>query len=505
MEDGVWLEPIRTNQMNKATPFCADRRKGKCQPLTDADRAALIEQATSPTTPPVQLLALSKLGDETLNSLIAANPNTPELTLHTLWRAHPLRALENPILLYWSLREGKQLRHLLSMDVKVALYLALRRNGSLDALEEHLPESERCDWLGGGPSDRQPNAPSDSTDRNTRRALLHGRVRKSVKVRVAKVHQILVTDPSDEVRTCLAENIDDIPLGPSERTHLQRLLAKDHCPRVRRGLASSTQIHGELHTQLSEDPEFEVRRTLASNPSRQAGARLEGWHNLITSGHAAEVAANPACPEAVKIALVSHGSPRERHLAWAGIRFHELTEWKPILEAFDSVFAAPERVTELVYLAKNQTIGGTLKSRLIAHADVRVTRAVATQQHLTEQQRIRLLFHADQKTALRAAKHAPAADYLDVGAEHSNPLVRALLAKKEGDKTWTLRSKLVDDPDPRVRAALCYGLRGGAPEYSHSAELHARVIQQYLNDPCPKVREIAARHPQFGRKRPRRR
>lgn len=84
MEDGVCLEPIRTNQMNKTTPFCADRRKGKCPPLTDADRAVLIEQATSPATPPVQLLALSKLGDETLNSLIAANPNTPELTLHTL-------------------------------------------------------------------------------------------------------------------------------------------------------------------------------------------------------------------------------------------------------------------------------------------------------------------------------------------------------------------------------------------------------------------------------------
>ena len=490
---------------NNPTPFCANRHKGECPPLTDADRAALIEQATSPGTPPVQLLALSKLGNDSLNSLIAANPNTPEKTLHTLWRAHPLQALENPILLYWSLREGKPLRLLLPMDVKIALYLALRRNGLVDTLDEHLPESERCEWLGGGPSSREPNAPSASSDNHPRRGQLRKGLRKPVKVRVAKVHQILVTDPSDEVRTCLAENIDDIPLGPSERTHLQRLLAKDHSPRVRRGLASSTQIHGELHTQLSEDPDFEVRRTLASNPSRLAGARLEGWHNLIASGHAAEVAANPACPEVVKIALVCHGSPRERHLAWAGIRFHELTDWKAISEALDSVFAAPERVTELIHLAKNQTIGGTLKSRLIAHDDLRVTRAVATQQHLTEQQRIRLLFHADLKTALRAAKHAQAADYLDIGAEHSNPLVRALLAKKEGDKTWSLRSKLVEDPDPRVRAALCRGLRGGAPEYSRSAEMHASVIQQYLNDPCPEVREIAARHPQFGRRRARRR
>ena len=125
--------------------------------------------------------------------------------------------------------------------------------------------------------------------------------------------------------------------------------------------------------------------------------------------------------------------------------------------------------------------------------------------HLTEQQRIRLLFHTDPKTALRAAKHAPAADFLDTAATHSNPLVRALLVKKRGDKTWTLRSRLVDDADPRVRAALCQGLLDGAPEYSQAVALHSAVIQRYLNDPCAKVREIAMRHPQSGRKRQRRR
>jgi hypothetical protein len=158
---------------------------------------------------------------------------------------------------------------------------------------------------------------------------------------------------------------------------------------VRRGIASSAHIHGDLHTQLSTDPEFEVRLTLARNPSRQSGARLEGWHNLIAAGHAAEVAANPACPESVKVELVCHGTQRERHLAWAGIRFHELDDWKGILDAVEGVLTDPERVTELVQIARNQTIGGTLKGRLIAHEDLRVTRAVATQGHLTEEQRIR--------------------------------------------------------------------------------------------------------------------
>ena len=467
--------------------------------------ATLVGEATSPGTPPLRLVALSKIGDEALNALIAANPNTPEKTLHALWRTHPLCALENPILLYWSLREGKPLRRLLPMDVKIALYLALRRNCPVEVLEKHLPESERCEWLGSGPYYGEINAIGAYADTRPRRVALRDGVSKSVKARVAKVHQILVTDPSDAVRTALAENIDSIPLGPDERTHLQRLLAKDPCPLVRRGVASSTQVNAELHTQLSKDPELEVRRTLASNPSRQAGAGVEGWHNLIASGHAAEVAANPACPEPVKIELVCNGSPRERYLAWAGIRFHELTDWKAILEAVESVFAGPERVTELVQIAKNQSIGGTLKSRLIAHDDVRVTRAVATQKHLTEEQRIRLLFNADPKTALRAAKHAPAADYLDVAATHSNPLVRALLAKKTGEKTWTLRSRLIDDPDPRVRAALCEGLLDGAPEYSQTRALHSSVIHKYMNDPCPKVREIAARYPQSGRKRLRRR
>ena len=83
--------------------------------------------------------------------------------------------------------------------------------------------------------------------------------------------------------------------------------------------------------------------------------------------------------------------------------------------------------------------------------------------------------------------------------------MRALLAKKQGDKTWSLRSKLVEDPDPRVRGALCRGLLGDTPEYFQSYALHAPIIQQYLNDPSPKVREHAASHPKFGRKRSRRR
>ena len=491
-------------QINPGEPGFKEHRNRDGRPPTDADRAALVELARAPGTDPTKLQAISKMADDEIKGLIAANPNTPTKTLHSLWLSHPLRALENPILPYWSLREGKPPWRLLPMDVRIALYVALREPGCPYALEEHLPETERCVWFNATSADGPFGLIAASAYGRPRPIAMHAGLKRAIETRLASVHHIFATDPSHAVRKCLAESADDFPLPPAERSRLQRLLAQDPCPAVRRGIASSKQIHGELHTRLSKDPAFEVRQALARNTARQAGARLEGWHNLIAAGHAAEVAANPACPEPVQIELVCSGAPRERHLAWAGIRFHELTDRRPVMEVVERILLEPERVPELVQIARNQTIGGTLKSRLIAHHDVRVTRAVAAQKHLTEEQRFRLLFHADPKTALRAAKHAPAADFLDTAATHPNPLVRALLAKKRGENTWTLRSRLVDDPDPRVRAALCQGLLDGA-EYCRERALHAAVIERSLTDPCRKVREVAARHPQFGRKRPRRR
>lgn len=475
-------------------------RKRKIAPLTAADRAALIEQAISASTPPPQLAALSKLGDTVLNSLIAANPNTPEKVLQSLWRTYPLQVLENPILLYWSLRKGTPLRHLLSMEVKLALYMALRKNGRLETLEEYLPVSERCDWLGAGPSSAGAAAGFASQNTSPYSVWPQSRGEHSIDARVNEICGLLATDPAEAVRVSLVDKIDSIRLSPQKYVDLQRLLAKDPSSQVRSGLASSKQLPQELYLKLSTDREPEVRRTLVCNASRQSGVCLESWLNLVAFGHVAEVAANPACPEEVKVKLVCHGSLLARQLAWRGLRFHELVGQKEILEAVENILADPERVTELVQIAKNQTIGGTLKSRLITHHDFRVTRALASQKHFTEQQRVRLFFHADARTALRSAKNSPAADYLDVAAAHPNPIVRALLVKKSGDQIWSLRLKLVDDPDPRVRRALCRGLLGGASDYSQSRALHKAVIQQYLKDPCAMVREVAARHPQFGRK-----
>jgi hypothetical protein len=484
--------------MSKSTPRPSSSRFAEEAPITETDRDIFLAQAASPDTSPTQLEQLTKLNDEAINTLIAANPNTPERTLHRLWCKHPLRALENPIVWFWSLREGKPLRELLSMDVKIALYIALRKSGSLETLEEHLPARERCGWLSPNHYHGFFESAAETVADSLKIERLREGTKASLKRSLASAQSFLATDPSDAVRACLADAIDKLPLETRSRNFLQSGLARDPSTKVRRAVASSQRIHGELHTQLSTDPEIEVRRALARNPSRHSGASVESWNSLIAAGHAAEVAANPACPESVKINLVCFGSAQARSSAWLGIRFHELTNRRPISELIDRIFEDPERVLELVQLGKNQTIGGTLKSRLIAHPDVRVTRSVATQRHLTEEQRMRLLFHSDSKTALRAAKHAPAADYLDAVAGHSNPLVRALLAAKEGETLWSLRTKLLEDPDPRVRAALCWGLRAGVEDYATSRPLHAAVIRRFLVDPCPRVREAAARHPQFG-------
>jgi hypothetical protein len=441
------------------------------------------------------------MGDEEIDALVAANPNTPKKTLYRLWLSHPLRALENPILLYWSLREGRPAWDLLPMEVKVALYVALRKSGCARSLEEHLPESERCGWFDSTASGDALYALAGSAGSTRRTSEMQaGAGMAAVEEGITGACEALAGDPSEAVRRCLAGALDAIPLSPVERSEVQRRLALDACPVVRRNLASSGHLDRALHLQLSTDPALEVRRALATNALVAGGVGHEGWHNLVESGLTTEVAGNRSCPETVKVRLVSSDSPRDRHLAWAGLRFHELPERRAILAEVEKVFAEPGRLRELVELAKNPSIGGTLKGRLIAHPDVRVTRAVATQKHLTEQQRVTLLFHADAKTALRAAKHAAAADFLDVAAVHPNPLVRALLAKKKGEKTWSLRMKLVEDPDPRVRAALCRGLLEGVSEFSRSHGLVAAVLKKYRKDPCRKVRQIARSDARFGGK-----
>jgi hypothetical protein len=448
------------------------------QPL---ERASILERAASPDTPPRTLLALSKTGDAEVTALIAANPNTPRKKLHKLWVLHPQCILENPILLYWSLREGIPTHALLPITVKVALYLELRRSGDTEALESHLPESERLRWLG------RPLHKSTGASGIQNKSTLNGGC--------TEVYKTLATDPSANVRTNLAEQIDSIPFTPSEREEIQSILATDASPSIRRVLAGSRNINRVLHLRLATDPDFEVRCALASNPTIFGPRYLKGWNRLMAAGHAEQIAHNPGCPESLSLEILAGGSLDQKTHVWEGFRFHETTNWQAVNLAIEAVLADEARLPELAALARNQTLGGTLKGRLLHHPDVRVTRALATQVHLTEQQRLFLLFHPDHKTALRAAKHAPPADFLDIAAEHPSPWVRALLAKKPGEKTWSLRSKLVHDPDPRVRLALCRGL----PEersYNTAGDAVLKILKKtYPSDPSPRVRLVARKHP----------
>ncbi len=467
------------------------------QPL---DRASLLELAASPNTPPKVLITLSNTGDPEITALIAANPNTPKKKLHKLWLLHPHCILENPILFYWSLREGTPVHGVLPLYVKMALYLELRKSEDTQALEDLLPESERFRWLGSplhetsGASAAANHASQKSPKRS---ATLPGGMQNNgvLNTGFAGVYRSLATDTSAAVRTKLAEQIDSIPFTPAERREIQMILAKDATPSVRAALARSRQIHCVLHLQLSGDPAFEVRCALASNPAILGHGYVKGWNRLMAAGHAEQIAHNPACPESLRLEIIARGSPEQKKHLWEGFRFHEKTDWQAVNLAIEDVLADQARLSELVAIAGNQFLGGTLKGRLLHHPDVRVTRALATQVHLTEQQRLFLLFHADHKTALRAAKHAPPADFLDVAAGHPSPWVRALLAKKPGEKTWSLRGKLVHDPDPRVRIALCRGLPEKRSYNSAGDKVIEIVKRTYPQDPSPKVRIVARKHP----------
>jgi hypothetical protein len=465
--------------------------------------------AASPTTPPHLLLSLAKTGDAQITALLAANPNTPRKTLHKLWLSHPLCALENPILLYWSLREGKPTNSLLPVEVKMALYLELRESGDAQTLEYHLPANERRRWL-GRPLQETPNDPNapDTSRRGPRRRANHDACfpyglpfKEGVNGGFKSLYKALATDPSGDVRSDLAEQIDSIPFAHSERAEIQSILALDASASVRRHIAATRHLGSNLHIRLSRDPVFEVRSALASNPYILANGNLEGWKQLMAGGHAEQIALNPACPEALKLELIAEGSPDEKLRAWASFRFHETANWPAVNLAIKQVLADQNRLSELVEIARNQTLGGTLKGSLLHHPEARVTRALATQIHLTEQQRLSLLFHPDHKTALRAAKHAPPADFLDCAAVHPSPWVRALLARKTGEKTWSLRAKLVRDPDPRVRIALCRGLPETAPYHALGAGIIEIVKKTYPTDPSPRVRLAAKKSPHCAWKR----
>lgn len=459
------------------------------------ERAHLLQRASDPDTLPAQLVALAGLADPEINVRIAANPNAPQKTLHALWRVHPLSALENPVLLYWSLRDGSPFRELLPFGVKLSLYVTLRKTGATGKLEEHLPEEERLGWLGQPDAWMACNSAGQGAATGRRKRHNADAGPEADGPPVSEALGFLAKDPSAKVRQKMARAIRFLPIGRECAMRLQEQLARDTCAEVRAGVAASRLMSPELHRLLSSDPEREVQRCLAKNPAVPGIVSDEGWHRLIDAGLAAEVASNRSCPESVKLHLANCGSPEERMLAWTKLKFHQLTRWDAVHAAIETAISDPARIDEVVRIARNPSISGTIRNRLMAHGEVRVTRALATQPHLTEQQLFRLLDHPDQGTALRAAKHAPAADYLLAAAGHPNPMVRALLAKKKGRHPWSLRNRLVDDPDPRVRLALCRSLIESGEETLASDSMGMALIQKLRKDPSARVRKLARTDP----------
>ncbi len=211
------------------------------------ERAHLLQLPAAPDTPPERLVTLSRLSNPELNARIAANPNAPKKTLYALWRIHPLFALENLILLDWSLRDGSPCHELLPCGVKLPLCVALRKTGATKKIEEHLPLEERRNLCGQPDTWIECDSASQVTATGRRKRPNAAAGINAIGLAASEAPRLLAEDPSAKVRQKMAKAIEDMPIGREQAMRLQERLAQDTCVEVRAGLAASRLISPELH------------------------------------------------------------------------------------------------------------------------------------------------------------------------------------------------------------------------------------------------------------------
>jgi hypothetical protein len=449
---------LETRPENHSTP-----PHGEANPLAPSTVPEdIIRQASDPTTPPEILVSLAAAHGDTVGERIAANPNTLTLLLHQLWQVHPLAALENPILAYRALSTGKPFHELLPESVKLALYDALRKESRSEDLENYLPEHDRRNWLRysrdeGSLAELSP-ALADSVFRHlasdpspdVRRTLLD-------RVRLKHLH-FFTSDPDESIRLALAEKL---PRGYSyESNHVARwdavteTLSRDPDERVRASVASSSCLTANTHMTLASDPSSLVRNSLAESGS---GPDLPqaGWRKLISGGDVLcrLVAQNTNCPASVRLDLSSHSNSEVRTMAWGNLHFADCQLKDKLAGKLDIVFSDSALEPERLTIAGNQTITPAVIPRLL-QCEASVTRVLAKNPNLQEEDRAALLQSDDPETAAIAVRHSFSAKLLNQGFSHSNPKVRAALAGMTGQHATTLRLELAVDPSAEVREAV---------------------------------------------------
>jgi hypothetical protein len=138
-----------------------------------------------------------------------------------------------------------------------------------------------------------------------------------------------------------------------------------------------------------------------------------------------------------------------------------------------------------VAVATNPTITPPVIQRLLGCEDP-VTRALAANKRLSEDDRAVLLRHADEETAVNAMKTSESAALVDFGAKHPFAAVRAVVAGMVGSRAAELRPQLAADASLKVceavRACLMERLR------SYDGRIMREAIAILSRSPHAKLR-----------------
>ena len=450
--------------------------------------------ASNPTTPPSVLETLARVEAPGVRWQVALNPNTPEPVLHKLWsRFHPLAALENPILAYHTLATGKSFHELLPISVKLALYDALRREGREAELEDHLPETDRCTWLSYHWGNREPlDIPKTILNSAERHLATDAsiEVRKSMLQRLpASCMEIFAGDPEPDIRIALAKNLraDVREGGDSNRwSRVIDQLSADPEEGVRKIVAKCKDLTPEAHEKLAQDSSLEVRKCLAAKGDGKA-LREQGWRMLMGNGESMclLIAMNRGCHESVRLDLTAHLNSEIRVKAWFHLNFETVRLTEKLQQRLEDLLCHSLHVDERVAVATNPTITPPVIQRLLGCEDP-VTRALAANKRLSEDDRAVLLRHADEETAVNAMKTSESTALVDFGAKHPFAAVRAVVAGMVGSRAAELRPQLAADASLKVceavRACLMERLR------SYDGRIMREAIAILSRSPHAKLR-----------------
>ncbi len=459
---------------------------------------ANLRLSSDPTTPIELLTSLANVAAPGVSWNVAVNPNTPELVLHRLWmEQHPLAALENPILAYRTLSTGKRLCELLPSTVKLAIYAALRNKGGHEELESYLPETDRFMWLTYGHQYHReelrqlPETVFDSAcsflvaDSSTRvRTVMLNRLPE-------KYLELFVEDPECCIRLELAKKISSYWSCSSQRDgdRMKRLVDKlsaDPEEEVRKVVAGCGILTAVAHLRLAKDASATVRQTLASTGQ---GSTLpeQGWRLLMEDGAGTclLIARNNGCHESVRLDLTTHPDSAVRMEAWSHLDFEKVVLTGKLEQKLESLFVDPTQVNERLAVASNRTLTDPVIQRLLQCED-EVTRKLATNIRMKEDDLAALLQSADVQTAVNAMEQASTDPLLDAGARHRFAAVRALVADKRGIHASRLRLQLATDPSWMVREHVLSCMMNRLQHYR--GEKISEIIALLSRDPLAKIR-----------------